>query len=164
MSRRAAWVVILIADAGLLAWGAVAALVPEHLIGPGGAPILPAGYEGFTGGSWSALATASPATADYITLLFRLFGADNVAFALVAIVIAVTAFRRGDRWAWWTLLAGNTLAYGAPMTYDRLVHAIGPFEMLEYVGIGATYAALAVTAPFRRFPERLQVIRRSRPT
>jgi hypothetical protein len=28
------------------------------------------------------------------------------------------------------------------------VGAIGPFEMLEYVGIAAIYGALAVTAPF----------------
>jgi hypothetical protein len=34
------------------------------------------------------------------------------------------------------------------MTYDRLVHAIGPFEMSEYLGIGVIYLALAVTAPF----------------
>ena len=41
--RRVAWLVILIADAGLLAWGAAAALLPERLPGPGSAPILPAG-------------------------------------------------------------------------------------------------------------------------
>ena len=33
--RRVAWLVMLIADAGLLAWGAMAALAPEHLLGPG---------------------------------------------------------------------------------------------------------------------------------
>lgn len=50
--RRAAWLLIVVADAGILLWGAMAALAPEHLLGPGGAPILPAGYEGFSGGSW----------------------------------------------------------------------------------------------------------------
>ena len=44
--RRAAWLLIVVADAGILLWGAMAALAPEHLLGPGGAPILPAGYEG----------------------------------------------------------------------------------------------------------------------
>jgi hypothetical protein len=34
------------------------------------------------------------------------------------------------------------------MTYDRIVGAIGPFEILEYVGIAGIYGALAVTAPF----------------
>ena len=48
-ARRFAWLVMLIADAGLLAWGAMAALAPDYLLGPGSKPILAAGYEGFTG-------------------------------------------------------------------------------------------------------------------
>ena len=44
-ARRFAWLVMLIADAGLLAWGAMAALAPDYLLGPGSKPILAAGYE-----------------------------------------------------------------------------------------------------------------------
>jgi hypothetical protein len=146
--RQVAWILILIADAGLLAWGGMAALVPEHLLGPGSAPILNAEYEGFTGYSWSELAGTSPMTAGFMTILFRMYGTFNVAFALMAIAITATAFRRGDGWAWWALLIGNTLAFVAAMTYDRTVSAIGPFEMTEYLGLGAIYLALAVTAPF----------------
>jgi hypothetical protein len=146
--RSVAWLLILLADAGLLAWGAMAALVPEHLVGPGSTPILAAGYQGFTGGSWQALADASPRAAGFMMVLFRTYGAYNVAFAVLAIAVTTTAFRRGDRWAWWALLAGNTIAYGAAMTYDRIVGAIGPFEATEYLGLGAVYVALAITAPF----------------
>jgi len=143
--RRVAWVLIVIADAGLLLWGAMAALAPERLLGPGGAPILTAGYEGFTERRWSELAENSR---QFITVLFRLYGAFNVAVALLAIAITITAFRRGEGWAWWALLVGNTVAFGAAMTYDRIVGAIGPFEVLEYVGVAGIYAALAVTVPF----------------
>lgn len=146
--RRVAWFVILIADVGLIAWGAMAALLPEHLLGPGSAPILPAEYEGFTGYSWSALATTSPMATEFMTLLFRMYGTYGVAFALMAIAIAATAFRRGDGWAWWALLVGNTLAFVAAMTYDQIVRAIGPFELTEYICLAAIYLALAVTAPF----------------
>lgn len=146
--RRIAWILILLADVGLLAWGAMAALAPEHLLGPRSAPILPAEYEGFTGYSWSTLANTSPLATEFITLLFRMYGTFNVAFGLMAIAITFTAFRSGHRWAWWALLVGNTLAYGAAMMYDRTVGAIGPFEMTEYLALGAIYLALAVTAPF----------------
>lgn len=146
--RRVAWLVVLIADAGLLGWGAMAALVPEQLPGPGSAPILAAGYESFTGGSWRELADTSPMTAAFMTVLFRVYGAYIVAFGLLAIAVAATAFRRGDGWAWWVLLVGNTIAFGAAMTYDWTVGAIGPFEMSEYLGLAAIYGALAVTAPF----------------
>jgi hypothetical protein len=117
--------------------------------GPGGTPILPAGYQGYSGGSWHQLIATSPQTAGYITLVFRMYGIYIVAFGLLAIAIAATAFRRGDRWAWWALLAGNTVAFVSAMTYDRIVGAVGPFEWSEYLGLAVIYGSLAVTAPAR---------------
>ncbi len=143
--RRVAWVVILIADAGLLAWCAMAALAPQRLSGPGSTPILTAGYEGFTGGSWQQLVATAPKAAEYTTLLFRMFGTYGVAFSLLAIAIAAKGFRRGERWAWWALLVGNTIGYGAPMAYDQIVRAVGPFELSEYLGLAVIYGSLAVT-------------------
>jgi len=148
-SQRVAVALVVMADAGLAAWGAMAALAPEHLVGPSGAPILNAGYERLTGYSWSDLANTFPNARDYMTVLFRLYGAFNVAVGVLATAIACTAFRRGERWAWWALLVGNTIAYGSAMSYDRIVNAIGPFEVMEYIGIAAVFAALAVKAPFR---------------
>jgi len=150
--RRVAWVVILVADVGLLAWAAMAALTPERLPGPGSTPILTAGYEGFTGGSWQDLVTTSPKTADYTTLLFRMYGIYGVGLSLLAIAIAANGFRRGERWAWWALLVGNTIGYGAAMVYDQVVGAIGPFELSEYLGLAAIYESLAVTARSRAAP------------
>jgi hypothetical protein len=148
--RRFAWILMLLADVGLLAWGAMAAIAPEHLLGPNSAPILSAEYEGFTGNSWSELAGKSPMTTEFMTLVFRMYGIYGVAFSLMAIAITVTAFRRGEGWAWWMLLVGNTLTYVAAMTYDWTVNAIGPFEVTEYLGLAAIYLALAVTVPRKR--------------
>ena len=148
-SRRSAWMVIVVADIGLLAWTAMAAFAPERLIGPGSAPILPAGYEGFTGASWDALATFSPRATEFATLLFRMYGLYGVAFSLLAIAIAVNAFRRGESWAWWALLVGNTITYVGAMTYDQIVSAVGPFELTEYLGLALVYGFLAITAPFK---------------
>jgi hypothetical protein len=145
--RHIGWLVILIADVADLAWGAMAALAPGYLLGPGSAPILTAEYESFTGGSWPALA---PKTADFVTLLFRMYGIHVVVFGLLATAIYATAFRRGESWAWWALLVGNTIAYGSAMTFDLTVGAIGPFEATEYIALGAVYVTLAVTAPFVR--------------
>ena len=87
-------------------------------------------------------------TAKYIEVLFRMYGVFNVAFGLMASAIAVTAFRRGEVWAWWALLVGNTIALVSAMRYDWMVNAIGPFELTEYLGLAMIYGALAVTAPF----------------
>src|SRR5215468_6531713 len=118
-----------------------------RVLGPGGAPILPAGSEGYSGRSWHQLVAMSPQTAGYITLVFRMYGIYIVGFGLLAVTIAATAFRRGDRWAWWALLAGNTIAFVSAMTYDRIVGAIGPFEWSEYLGLAVIYGSLAVTFP-----------------
>jgi hypothetical protein len=145
--RRVAWVLVLIVDVGLVAWGAMAAALPDLLLGPGGTPIVTAGYEGFSKGSWSDLVSTSPMTAGYIMVLFRMYGIFNVAFGLMATAITVTAFRRGDGWAWWALLVGNTIALVSAMRYDWLVNAIGPFELSEYLGIVLVFIALALTIP-----------------
>jgi len=149
---RFAWILILIADAGFIAWGAMAALATDHLAGPGSTPILVAEYENFTGLSWIELKTASPKIAGFITILFRMYGTFNVVFGLLTVAITVNAFRRGERWAWWTLLVSNTIAFGSAITFDRVVNAIGIFEMSEYLGIVMIYVALFITAPFRAVP------------
>ena len=147
--RQIAVILILIVDVAYIAWGAAAAAAPDHLLGPGGKAILPAGYEGYSGGSWSELAGASPLIAAYMTVLYRLYGVYCVLFGFMGSVIALTAFRRGEHWAWWALLVGNTVALGAAMTYDKMVNAIGPFEITEYIGLALVWGALAITAPFR---------------
>jgi hypothetical protein len=149
-ARRFAWVALVVADVGLLAWAAMAAAAPELLVGPRSTPILPAGYEGFTGASWQALVETSPRTTEYLTLLFRMFGLYGVAFSLLAIAIAATAYRRGERWAWWALLVGNTITFVGAMAYDQIARAVGPFEASEYLGLAAIYGFLAITAPFSR--------------
>jgi hypothetical protein len=146
--RQIAWMLILIVDAAYVAWGAMAAGMPDGLLGPGGKAILPAGYEGYSAGSWSELLRTSPMIAQYMIVLFRMYGIYCVLFGLMGSAIAVTAFRRGDRWAWWALAVSNTVALVSAMRYDWIVNAIGPFEITEYLGLAAVWGALAVTAPF----------------
>lgn len=146
--QQIAWILILIVDCGYIVWGAMAAAMPDGLLGPGGKAILPAGYEGFSGASWPELLRTSPMTASYMIVLYRMYGIYNVLFGLMGSAIAVTAFRRGDRWAWWVLLVGNIVALVSAIRYDWIVNAIGPFELTEYLGLALVCGALAVTAPF----------------
>ncbi|HMC99636.1 MAG TPA: hypothetical protein VKH37_05770 [Ferruginibacter sp.] len=154
--RRIALVLILITDVGMLAWGAMAALLPGQLLGPGGTPILEAEYAGFTGSALSALTATSPATTDFITIIFRMYGIFNVVFGLMAVAITITAFRNGERWAWWTLLVGNTIAVGSAIIFDRVMKAIGIFELSEYIGLAIVFIALGLTIPFVRTPQPVQ--------
>jgi hypothetical protein len=157
MSRRLrmASIIVMIVDIGFIAWGVMAALFLPHLLGPHGIPILPAGYEGFTGASWQDLAASSPKTTEYMTLLYRTYGAYNVAFGVLGVAIAGSAFRRGERWAWWALLIGNTITLIAAIRYDYLAKAVGPFELTEYLGLALIWGAMAITAPFSTTAQRV---------
>jgi len=148
MKRRIAWIMILIVDVGFIAWGLGAAVFLDRLLGPGGRTILPAGYEGYSGATWSDLVKTAPMAARYMDVLYRTYGWYNVAFGVTTTFIALTAFRRGDRWAWWALLLGNTITLVSAIIYDKRVNAIGPFEVTEYVGLALVWGACAITAPF----------------
>jgi len=148
--RRIAWILILVVDLGFILWGAGAAVEPELLPGPGGKGILPAAYEGYSGGSWSELVGTSPLVAGYMRVLYRMYGIYCLLFGLMGSAIVVTSFRSGERWAWWALLVGNSVALASAIAMDRMVNAIGPFELTEYLGLALVWGALGVTAPFRR--------------
>src|SRR5512138_815752 len=148
MRRRIAWILILIVDGGFIAWGTGAAVFLDRLLGPGRRSILPAGYEGFSKAFWSDLMKTAPMAARYMDVLYRTYGWYNVAFGVTASIITATAFRRGDRWAWWALLLGITITLVSAILYDKRVNAIGPFELTEYLGLAMVWVACAITAPF----------------
>jgi hypothetical protein len=129
--------VILMADAGIVLYGMLAVATPS---------LLTAGYEAYSGASWASLVARAPETAAYLLLVYRMVGGLNVALGITLIAIIVGPFRRGERWAWFTVLIGNVLGFGVPMAYDQITGAIGFFEILEFVAIAAVLVALALTA------------------
>jgi hypothetical protein len=130
-------VLILVADAGIVLYGTLAVATPS---------LLTAGYESYSSTSWPSLVAQAPETAAYLLLIYRMVGGLNVALGITLIAIIVGPFRRGERWAWFTLLGANVLGFGVPMTYDHITGAIGFFEILEFVAIAAVLVALAISA------------------
>lgn len=56
-----------------------------------------------TGTSWDELRGADPAAANLIEEKFRSEGASLFILAVLTLVICLTGFRRGERWAWFGL-------------------------------------------------------------
>lgn len=136
-----AWKAIAVAGLGILVYGVSASLDPN---------VLTAGFETYTDATWDGFAASNGQAADFILMGFRLLGVFNFAMGFTLIAITVMAFRHAERWAWWALLVGNTLAIGGPIVYDQAVGYIGPYEVLEYVGLFLVYVALAATASMLR--------------
>ena len=56
-----------------------------------------------TGMTWEQLEAASPDAAAMIDLKLRLGGVQFLVLGLFSMAIAFTGFRRGERWAWYTM-------------------------------------------------------------
>ena len=85
---------------------------------------------------------------EYTTLLLRMFGIYGVAFSLLAIASRPRAFSRGERWAWWALPVGNTIAFGAPVSTTRSCEPSDGSSCRSILA-SAIYEFLAVTARSR---------------
>jgi hypothetical protein len=58
---------------------------------------------GITGMTWEQLEAASPNAAAMIDFKVRMGGLQYLFLGLFSIAIALTGFRRGERWAWYTM-------------------------------------------------------------
>jgi uncharacterized membrane protein YhaH (DUF805 family) len=131
-------VILAICDGGVLIYGLIILIQPNAL--------LELGFESHTGDSWAAFQSDAPLLGEYFSLVVRMLGAYNLAFGILALGIILKPFREGKRWAWWSLLLGNVLAYGVPVSADLYVGSIGFFEVIELIMVPLIVLALAVTA------------------
>jgi hypothetical protein len=60
---------------------------------------------GVTGMTWNDLQAASPNVARMIDTIFRTNGATLMTVALLSLAICLIPYRKGERWAWYTLWA-----------------------------------------------------------
>lgn len=59
--------------------------------------------KGISGMTWEQLGAASPNAATMIDYLVRAGGASLFVVGLFSLSVALTGFRRGERWAWYTM-------------------------------------------------------------
>lgn len=59
--------------------------------------------QGISGKTWAGLQADSPNAAAMIDYLVRAGGAHLCILGLLSLVVSLTAFRRGERWAWYAM-------------------------------------------------------------
>jgi hypothetical protein len=60
-------------------------------------------FNRLTGTTWNDLQAAHPGAANLIDYQWRVGGAGLLISGLLSLAICVTAFRRGERWAWYAM-------------------------------------------------------------
>jgi hypothetical protein len=96
-----------------------------------------------------ALAAANPRLIPLIAHDRASFGGMLVASGLVVLLTALWGFRRGERWLWWTLLAGGTPAYAAGIGVHLAVGYTDAGHLAPAVLAAGMYAVgLFLSRPF----------------
>lgn len=97
--ERYSWIVFLVLGLIITLFGLGDILTGGATFESGEAPTL----QGISGMTWQELGSTSPNAANMIGYLVRAGGAHLFVFGLLSMIITATAFRRGERWAWYAM-------------------------------------------------------------
>jgi hypothetical protein len=98
--------------------------------------------------SWSELKTSSPVATDLVSFHYGGMGLLKTSWSFLVLAITLTGYRRGEKWAWYTLwLVPALLVWNA--IYN--VYFTGDVnEMLQWIPI-TTVSLLGLLLPYRKF-------------
>ena len=96
---RYSWIVFLVLSLIIALFGLGDMLTGGSTFESGEGPTL----QGISGMTWQQLSSTAPNAANMIDYLVRGGGAHLFVLGLLSMVVAATAFRRGDRWAWYAM-------------------------------------------------------------
>ena len=136
-SVSVAWKIMMIPDFAALLFGLVFAFAPGVMNS--------AGYESFTGQSWSTFVSVSPKIAEWISLWLMGFGVFSIDLSVYGFAVTLMSFRRRERWSWYALLIGNTLSWIFSVGLTYILGEI-PQAIISVVMLLIAYIALAIAA------------------
>ncbi len=96
---------------------------------------------------------SQPELANLLDLLIRLSGLFSFSFSLLFMVISYTGFRKGERWAWYSLLYLPIVYILSPLLFltVELVPGRPPPQPTLTLPFLAVIALIALFLPYRKF-------------
>jgi len=98
--------------------------------------------------SWSELQASSPVATDLVRFLYGGMGLLKTSWSLLVIAITLTGYRRGEKWAWYTLWLVPVLLVSSALFNVSFVGDI--FQTLEWIPV-MTATLLGLLLPYRKF-------------
>ena len=106
-----------------------------------------------TGMSLSELQTSNSVAIELVRFLFGAIGNLKISWSLLVLVVTLTGYRKGERWAWYTLWLCPAILVGQGL-FDSVF--LGDFsEMLNWLPI-MSISLLGLLIPYRKFFPRKQ--------
>jgi len=101
-----------------------------------------------TGLSLSELEVKSPEATELVYFLYGALGMLKTSWSFLVLAITLTGFRKGEKWAWFTMWLVPALLVGQGLFNSVL---LGDFnEMLPWIPI-TTVSLLGLFLPYRKF-------------
>ena len=134
------WVVYLFLGLLWLVVGLTQVFNPERLIDNEAQHII--------GISLSELEASFPEATELVRFLFGTVGVLKTSWSLLVLAITLTGYRRGEKWAWYTMWLVPAVLVGQGLWYSVF---LGDFtEMLQYIPI-MTVSLVGLFLPYRKF-------------
>ena len=113
------------------------------IVAPG--PSIAKNYQLFMGQPWADFVASNARLVIFLSMLNQLIGALAISYAIVTMAIILKAYRKREKWAWYILLAGNTLGFGSTLAWEAATNLI-PALVINAIMLLVTYAGLAISA------------------
>ena len=138
--EKYAWVIIAAIGVLTLVGGA------PHTLGVNSDPATP---ESIIGMGLSEFEVSNPRFFDLYDFYFRAGGWSDMGFAFFVTAISATAYRRGEKWAWYILWSVPVFFLG----HTAITMSIGPStaHMIPFLALFVTLSLLGLLLPIRRF-------------
>lgn len=91
-------------------------------------------WEQMTGQAWSSFAASNPAaTAQHISMSARMDGVAQLAMGALVVMIVLFAYRRGQKWSWYALLAGGIIYWLGFLIFEIIAGGPIPWVVLGLI-------------------------------
>ncbi len=105
-----------------------------------------ADFEQSTNLTWDEMRALNPTVTDYVQRVIRLNGAAYLGLGLIAALLSWTAYRRGERYAWFAM---SVLPLALALSAG--VFAVERSELAYYYGGYTLIAGAGLLLPYRKF-------------
>jgi len=136
-SVKISWKIMMFPHIVVLIFGLIWTFAPSISVGQD--------LQSFIGQPWLDFVASNAKLASFISLFGRVLGVQLIIIGILAIAITLTAYRRGEKWSWYVLLAGNTLGWGSGLAMEGSTGVI-PIVVVQAIILLIAYVGLAISA------------------
>lgn len=148
--ERSAWIALIVVGAIFGLFG-----LSDLIMGMNADPAI---AESIIGVPWEELQAANPRIGNLVDMYVRSLGAAILVVSILSLAITFTAFKRGERWAWyalWVWPLWNVAIFGLSFTAERHADFPPPPPMISSP-IFFMVTLLALILSYRKFYPRVR--------